>query len=87
METTDLFNERNETHGSFVDNARVAQSLKRVLHTQDNWGEMNDLHKEALDLICTKIGRIMSGQADFDDHYEDIAGYAKLPQKFNHGND
>ena len=33
---------------------------------------------EALDMIALKLSRILSGQANFRDHWDDIAGYAKL---------
>jgi len=29
-------------------------------------------------MIALKLSRILSGQADFKDHWDDIAGYAKL---------
>jgi hypothetical protein len=83
--TETLLNERNTTHGAFTENARISQGIKRVMYTSKNWNEMNDVHREALEYIAGKIGRILSGQWDFDDSFEDIAGYAKLPKKFNHG--
>jgi hypothetical protein len=46
---------------------------------------MPDIHREALEYIAGKIGRILSGQWDFQDSYDDISGYAMLPKKFNHG--
>lgn len=85
MTTEEILNTRNETHGSFMDNARISQELKAVLRTSPNWDKMHDIHREALEYICGKMGRITSGQYDFDDSYEDIAGYALLPKKFNHG--
>jgi hypothetical protein len=36
------------------------------------------VHREALDMIALKLSRILSGQANFKDHWDDIAGYAKL---------
>lgn len=85
METEDLLNERNSTHGSFIDNSRISQELKAVLRTSPNWNKMHNIHREALEYMCGKIGRITSGQWDFDDSWEDCAGYALLPKKFNHG--
>ncbi len=85
METTELLNTRNETHGSFIDNARISQELKAVLRTSPNWEKMDNIHRESIEYICGKIGRITSGQFDFDDSWDDISGYALLPKKFNHG--
>lgn len=81
----DLLNERNNTHGAFTDNARISQNIKQVMYTSKNWNKMHDIHREALDYIAGKIGRILSGQYDYDDSWDDIAGFAGLPKKFNHG--
>ena len=34
--------------------------------------------QEALDMIAHKIGRIINGDPDYADSWDDIAGYAKL---------
>lgn len=85
MSTENLLQERGSTHGDFTDNARISQEIKRVMYSSKNWNEMHDIHREALEYIAGKIGRILSGQWDFQDSYDDIAGYAQLPKKFNHG--
>lgn len=73
-----LTKERGKTHGSFITNALISQGLKDVIRGSSGWDELNDVHKEALDMICLKISRIMSGQADHADHWDDISGYAYL---------
>ena len=85
MNTTELLQTRNETHGSFIVNGRVSQALKEVFRSELSWNNLDIVHKEAIDHICGKFGRIMAGQPTFDDHWDDIAGYAQLPKKFNHG--
>lgn len=81
----DLLTERNDTHGSFIDNSRVSQGLKEVFRREANWEKLDIIHREAIDHICGKFGRIMSGKPDFDDHWDDVSGYAGLPKKFKHG--
>lgn len=81
----ELLNERNTTHGSFVVNSRISQKLKDAFREEPGWVGLNQVHKEAIDHICGKFGRIMAGQPTFDDHWDDISGYALLPKKFNHG--
>ena len=83
--TKELLDERNNTHGSFVINSRVSQKLKDVVRIEEGYSELDLVHREALDHMFGKIGRIMAGQPTFDDHWDDIAGYAQLPKKFNHG--
>ena len=76
-DTTDaILQERKKTHGSFEMNAQLSQGIKGVFH----YGQMpaKVAHREALDMIALKLSRILSGQADFKDHWDDIAGYAKL---------
>lgn len=73
-----LLQERQKTHGDFMQNAAISQGLKCTLQSVTGWTVLDPVHREALDLICTKIGRIMAGQADFKDHWDDIAGYAHL---------
>ncbi len=85
MNTQELLEERNTTHGAFTSNARVAQAIKEALKLGDNVDRLTDEHKEALSMIAHKMARIVSGDCTFDDHWDDLAGYASLPKKFNHG--
>ena len=83
----DTLVERGAVHGNFKDNASVAQDLKRVINTALNarmmrgQGPIRNIHLEALDLIATKISRILSGDAEYSDHWHDIQGYARLAEK------
>ena len=81
MSTGALLQERQTTHGSFADNARNGQFLRDFYRSQPTWKAMEPVHKEALDMIATKLSRILSGQAGHDDHWADIAGYAALARK------
>ena len=73
-----LLVEREKTHGDFVVNAAISQALKRIIHAPTVLRNFSDVQSEALDMIALKLSRILSGQADFKDHWDDIAGYAKL---------
>lgn len=73
-----ILSERGGTHGDFSDNARITQSLKNLSRCQPGFDCLNDVQREALDVIYLKIGRILSNQPDFKDHWDDIAGYATL---------
>lgn len=80
---TDIENilaERRKTHGDFAEHARVAQNLKAMAHNSINWTEttLTPSQMEAVDMILHKIGRILAGNPSFKDHWDDIAGYAKL---------
>lgn len=77
-----LLQERQTTHGSFTKNAVISQELKTIfdenLEFRGASTEVHSVHREALDMIALKLSRILSGHANFKDHWDDIAGYAKL---------
>ena len=77
-ETDALLNERGKTHGDFNDHARITQALKDRILDEPGWENLNDCQREALDMIFHKIGRILAGNPNFRDHWDDIAGYARL---------
>jgi hypothetical protein len=76
-----LLAERQTTHGSFATNARLSQAFKALMHSSPGWASMTDVQKESLEMIALKLSRILSGQADYRDHWDDIAGYARLASK------
>lgn len=74
--------ERKKTHGDFSDHAKITQTLKDVLRSfEAEWDKLNDCQKEAIEMIAHKIGRIMAGDPNFADHWDDIGGYAKIARE------
>lgn len=71
-------NLREERYGKFMDNATYAQRLKYVLHSATAWDVLEYDQQEALDLIMSKVGRMLSGDPNYIDSWHDIAGYATL---------
>lgn len=78
-----LLDQRGRTHGHWGLNASISQALKRVFRTSPVYETMPPEAQEALELISTKIGRILSGDPLYADHWDDIAGYAKLVSAFS----
>jgi hypothetical protein len=75
----DILAEKEKTHGQFMITAAVSQELKRTLrHASAKWEALSNEQKEALDGICLKLSRIVSGNPDEADHWIDIMGYAEL---------
>jgi len=72
-----ILNEREATHGQFSDVSRVAQKIKAV-YAERGYRHLPDVQMEALDMIASKIARILCGDSDFPDHWKDISGYAEL---------
>ena len=74
----DLLNEREKTHGDYGYTAKVAQELKAVVRETRPEERLTEIQLESLDLTCTKIARILSGNPNSEQHWEDIVGYAQL---------
>lgn len=77
---TEILEERGERYGQFKFHAVVTQELKRVVQQQlqVRKKQLAPDQIEALDMICHKIGRIINGDPDYADSWDDIAGYAQL---------
>jgi hypothetical protein len=75
-----LLDQRGMRYGSFVGQAEISQSFKKVLYHYLVARDKNlapDM-TEALDMILHKIARIVNGDQFYADSWMDIAGYAKL---------
>lgn len=90
MTTSDLtamLADREKTHGAFSDHARITQRLKNVIaeelveRHERGQPPLTDMQRESLDMIEHKVGRIIAGNPNEPDHWNDIAGYAVLPTK------
>jgi len=73
-----VLGERGATYGTFSGVARITQQLKHCLKQGDSYHKLAPDQKESLDMIASKLGRIVSGDPDYADSWVDIAGYAKL---------
>lgn len=78
MRERDLLAKRALTHGDFGEVAIVAQNIRDGMRQTPGWAEMRFRQREALDMIASKIARIVCGDPGFADHWDDIAGYARL---------
>lgn len=76
-----LLDEREIRYGKFENHARIAQGLKSVLQQEQKWAALNPSQKEALEMICHKIARVMNGDPSYIDNWTDIAGYAVLIER------
>ena len=77
-----ILDERGSRYGDFVNRANITMSLKLFIHEHIKVHNKEDVITadmlEALDMICSKIGRIVNGDPTYIDSWIDIAGYAKL---------
>jgi hypothetical protein len=79
--TLETLNTRKESYGVFKDGAAIMQRLKDVMQDTRGWGFMAPDQRESLDMIASKIGRLLNGDPDHVDSWHDIAGYARLVEE------
>lgn len=73
-----LLVERAKTHGDYSVVAAIAQQLKDTMRASPGWSRLNDVQRETLDMECSKNARILSGNPNEPDHWDDKAGYNRL---------
>lgn len=73
-----LIESRAATHGDFKTRSEFAQHLKMLFQDQPGAAKLEAHQAEALEMIATKISRILHGDPQVADHWIDIAGYAQL---------
>lgn len=68
--------ERGKRYGRFKDHAAISQGFKMIMDGRTDL--LADDQREALEMICHKMARILNGDPNYVDSWVDIAGYAKL---------
>jgi 1,2-phenylacetyl-CoA epoxidase PaaB subunit len=76
-----ILEQRGSTHGSYRLQGSFAAALKAHFRAQEGYIRLEAWQKDALDMIAVKISRILHGNPDVKDHWDDIAGYATLCSK------
>ena len=76
-----VLDNRERTYGSFTMSSIVSQGLKAHLQMGENWEALSANKKEALEMICYKMARVVNGDSNYKDSWTDIAGYATLVRK------
>ena len=71
--------ERHSTYGSFKEVAACSRSIQSTFAMSNNYTHrISSSQKEALNMIASKIARILTGDPNHVDSWHDIAGYATL---------
>lgn len=84
MDLDVLLMERAHTHGEYRDDARAAMALLDIINQEEarrrsrKQDPLGATARHSLRMIAFKIARILTGREDYPDHWDDIAGYAKL---------
>ena len=77
----DILETRQKTYGSFEDNAHLAQQLKQIMRGSRNWFQLTNTQREGLEMIQSKIARMLNGDPSYIDNVIDIVGYSTLIKK------
>ena len=79
--------EPGSRYGQFHNHADIAQSLRDLLRHDNGdtnlkprlgWERLTNDKRQALDTIMDKIARILNGDPEYLDNWDDICGYSKL---------
>jgi hypothetical protein len=82
-EITDTLQERGASYGDYNAKTAFIQYMKDEMRHAPTWATMHDGGREALDMIATKIGRLLYGDPQHEDSWLDIGGYAMLGKGFD----
>ena len=77
-EVETILKERSTTHGDYTFQAFRCQRIQRCFTDAPGWDELNDIQRDALQMIAVKISRILTGNPNHKDNWLDLAGYATL---------
>lgn len=78
MSTEKLLAERGSKYGDYTHGAQIMQNILRACESSRNWKDLPDQQRSAFQLIALKFSRILNGDYNLKDNWEDVAGYAKL---------
>lgn len=69
---------RKKSHGDYTDVAQCVQETKDLWRSKPGWAKLSAVQRETLEMHAHKVGRILSGDPNVHDHWDDIAGYAHI---------
>lgn len=73
---SEILDDRGKEYGDYRHMCAVIQKIKIAMGSSNNWNDLSDAQREALEMIATKIGRILTGNRNNPDSWKDIIGYA-----------
>lgn len=70
--------QRGANYGKFIDNAIVSEQLMDIIRAHPGYAKFLPDQRVATWVIMQKLARALSGNAQYDDNWRDMAGYAQL---------
>lgn len=81
VDINEVLKERNKVHGNYSENSHLAQTFKDFARNADGWINLRYTQRESVEMILCKIARMLAGDCNHIDHWQDISGYATLISK------
>ncbi len=70
--------DRGSQYGKFIDQSKISEALKAIMHAAPAWPAMASDQREAMDMMAVKMARLLNGNPNHEDSWRDTAGYATL---------
>ena len=77
----EILEARGREYGNFSEHARITQNIKAAYKDSSNWNSLTPAMKESLEMNAHKVGRILNGNMNNKDSWQDIEGYTNLVSK------
>lgn len=81
MNIEQTLQQRGNVHGDYVEASVFSDTVAQRMAETPNWNTMLPHQRRALNVIVDKVSRILHGSSQFQDHWHDIIGYARLVEK------
>ena len=73
-----ILEDRGSRYGDFGIQSKTAQAIRDAFKASPNWKYLAPYMREGLDLVATKISRMLCGDPMYLDNVVDILGYMTL---------
>lgn len=83
MSRPEVLDIRGHKYGSFLEEARIAETIVHALETGSKYEHLTPAHRLAVKMVAVKLARIVNGGPIYADNWVDIAGYATLALESN----
>lgn len=81
LSVQETLNERASRYGDIETLMTLSQDIQQAMRGSKNWWELMPAQREALQMIASKIARILNGDPNYKDNWHDIQGYARLAEE------
>ena len=74
----EILQERGSRYGTFSEIALISQNIKSAMSHSRNWDKLPADMRECLEMLASKIARMLNGDWTYTDNIVDAIGYLQL---------